>query len=64
MAWTQAQLDALEDAMASGALTVKHSDKTITYRSLDDMRTARDLIKRSLDPDSFSEIRYVQTRRG
>lgn len=52
MAWTQEQLDALEEAMASGTLTVKYSspggNKEVTYRSLDEMMKVRDLMRASL----------------
>ena len=40
-------LDALEEAIFSGALTVTYSGKTVTYRSLDEMtRVARYLSRR------------------
>jgi hypothetical protein len=42
MAWTQAQIDALEDAIATGVQTVKHGDKTVTYASLDEMQRLLD----------------------
>lgn len=48
MAWTQAQLDALETAIASGSLRVKFADKDVTYRSLDEMMRIRDTIRASL----------------
>ena len=39
MAYTTAQLTALETAIASGALSVRQSDgTTVTYQSLADMR--------------------------
>lgn len=34
MAWTQAQLDALKSAAASGATEVTHDGKTVKYRNL------------------------------
>lgn len=37
MAWTAAQIAALEAAIATGALTVRYADRTVTYRSLDEM---------------------------
>lgn len=37
MAWTLQQYEALQAAIADGALTVKYADKTVTYRSLDEM---------------------------
>lgn len=38
MAWTQAHIDALKEAIALGAKKVKYFDKEIEYRSLDEMR--------------------------
>lgn len=37
MAWTLQQYEALQAAIADGALTVKYADKVVTYRSLDEM---------------------------
>lgn len=34
MAWTQAQLDALKVAAATGATEVTHEGKTVKYRSI------------------------------
>lgn len=46
--WTQADLAKLEKAIASGALKVKYQDHEVTYRSLAEMMTARETIRRSL----------------
>lgn len=43
-----ARLEALEAAIADGVLTVSYTDKSITYRSLDDMMKIRDLMRRKL----------------
>lgn len=48
MAWTQSDLDAIEKAIASGALMVRYNDKQVTYRSISEMMQARDLIRKSL----------------
>ena len=48
MAFSQAQLDALEDAITQGALSVKYADKEVTYRSVSEMLRIRDLIRRQL----------------
>jgi len=48
MAWTQTDLDALDAALATGATEVKHADKTVKYRSLDEMRALRNMIASSL----------------
>jgi hypothetical protein len=46
--FTIAKLEALEAAIAEGVLTVKYTDKEVTYRSLDDMLRTRDLMRRVL----------------
>jgi parvulin-like peptidyl-prolyl isomerase len=48
MAYTQAQLAALEAAIAEGALTVKYQDKQVTYRSLDEMIRLRNMMRREM----------------
>jgi hypothetical protein len=44
MAWTQQDLDALSEAIASGATTVAYEGKTVTYRSLDDLLRLQNII--------------------
>lgn len=41
MAFTQQDLDAVNTAIASGALTVKMGGREVTYRSLDELLKAR-----------------------
>lgn len=48
MAYTEAQLEALEAALARGEKRVTFGDKTIEYRSVDELKTAIDAIKRGL----------------
>jgi hypothetical protein len=48
MAFSQAQLDALDDAIAAGVLTYEYQGKRIQYQSLSDMLAARNLIQREL----------------
>ena len=40
MAWTQAQVDSAKTALASGKLQVRFGDRSITYRSVDELRRA------------------------
>lgn len=56
MAWTSAQLSALENAIAQGTLTVEYADKRVTYRSLDDMLKLRDLMRRELNGSEASGL--------
>lgn len=48
MAFTVAQLTAVEEAIASGALKVTYEGKTVEYRSMDDLRSAREIIRADL----------------
>lgn len=48
MAYTQADLDAIQEALASGALTVKHRDRQVTYRSLAELERVEAKIKAQL----------------
>lgn len=48
MAFTQTQLDALEEAIASGTLEVRVGDKSVRYQSMAELIKARDLIRDSL----------------
>lgn len=44
MAWTQADIDALKQAIATGATRVRFKDHETTFRSYDEMRrTLRDM---------------------
>jgi hypothetical protein len=45
MAWTAAQLSALEDAIATGTTRVTHDGKTVEYRSLAEMVQVRNLMR-------------------
>lgn len=38
MAWTQQQLDEIEDALKSGVQSVKFNGRETTFRSLEEMR--------------------------
>ncbi len=48
MAYTLDDLNKVEEIIANGVEMVKYSDKQIEYRSLDDLKKLRDLIKREL----------------
>jgi hypothetical protein len=48
MAFSQAQLDALEAAIASGTLEVRVGDKVVRYQTTSDMIKARDLLRDQL----------------
>jgi hypothetical protein len=46
--WTMEQLTALENAIAKGIRIVRYDDKTIEYRSLNEMLTLRNEMRRCL----------------
>ena len=55
MAYTEDQLIALEQALASGALTVEYADRRITYRSIDDLKKAIQVVKAELNSGTINE---------
>lgn len=61
MAFTVAQLTALEEAIGSGALEATYDGKTVKYRSMDDLRKAYDfvfskLVEQGLVSDSRTRV--------
>ena len=60
MAWAQSDLDAIDKAIASGELTVHFADRSVTYRSADELFKIRALIRDDLQsqagtaPERFS----------
>lgn len=64
MAFQQSDLDSIEQAIASGALTVRFSDKEVTYRSMADMMQARDLIRKSLGHVKRTNRNFVNFSKG
>jgi len=65
MAFTQAQLDALEEAIGQGATRVKYADKEVEYRSLSEMLRLRDVLRRALGLiDGTASRLYPETSKG
>lgn len=48
MAFTQTDLDAVNAAVASGELKIEVAGRMVTYRSIDELIKARDLIQAEL----------------
>jgi hypothetical protein len=48
MAYTQADLDALQAALAKGERRVSINDKTVEYRSIEELQAAIRAVKRDL----------------
>jgi len=49
MAWTQADLDAIERAIANGTTEVQFGDRTIKYRSLTQLQRIRSQIMQEIN---------------
>jgi hypothetical protein len=70
MAWTQADVDKLESAIASGVQTVTYDGpprRSITYQTTGDMLRARALMVDEVartSPSRKSSIRRLATRKG
>lgn len=62
MAFTQSDLDKLDRAIADGALTVKYTDKEVTYRSMAELLKARDFIARKLGQGSTAAGNRILTK--
>lgn len=63
-AFTQAQLDALIDAIAKGVLEIKYQDRVIRYRTLTEMLTLKNEIEKDLGIKSKGGRLLAQTSKG
>ena len=61
MAFTTDQLTAVETAIATGELTVKFNDRLVTYRSVDELKASRDLIRAELSGAGGLSARNYQS---
>lgn len=68
LAYWQARVDLLENAITSGSLSVRHGDTQLTYRSLDELRFALNFAQgkiKALDGTGGRKPGYVlQTSKG
>lgn len=64
MPWTFADLDALDEALMSGAQSVAYESKSVTYRSVDDMLRLRTLMRIELGLTSNQRTALVAHQRG
>jgi hypothetical protein len=66
MAYTQTQLDALETAIAQGALSVQFNDKKVTYNSYPEMIRLRDSMRSELGvtTPATSRARFINIPTG
>ena len=68
MAYTQEQYDTLKAAIAGGELSVRYADRSVTYRSIDEMIRILKLMEAELLPDAApagqSGRRYASFSKG
>ncbi|MET3052092.1 hypothetical protein ABXV19_09720 [Pseudomonas alkylphenolica] len=64
MAYTQKHLDAVERAIARGEKVVRYTDRTVEYRSIDELLKARDVIRTSLTDAAGPRSRVVRVYHG
>ncbi|MEG9622070.1 phage head-tail joining protein [Pseudomonas guariconensis] len=64
MAYTPAQLAAVERAIARGERIVRYSDRTVEYRSVDELLKVRDQIRTELAQAAGPRSRVVRLYHG
>lgn len=66
MAFTQAHLDAINEAIAAGTLEVQYTDRRVKYHSLSEMLRIRSLILQELGTNKAagSSAHYPTTGKG
>jgi hypothetical protein len=64
MAYTQEQYDALKAAIAGGELSVRYADRSVTYRSIDEMIRILRLMESDLGVNASSSRRYTSFSKG
>ena len=60
MAYTEEQVRALREALASGVLTVSYDGKSVTYRSVDEIKTALTEIENTRARDAGRQVRQIR----
>jgi hypothetical protein len=64
MPWTLADLEALDEALMSGAQSVQYESKSVSYRSIDDMLRVRTIMRIELGLTSNQRTALVAHQRG
>jgi len=65
MAWTQADIDALDAAIKSGHTEVSFRDRTVKYRSINEMMKIRRIMANSVTSKSLNDkASYAKTSKG
>jgi len=60
MAYTQTHLDALQEALASGTLTVTFEGRSMTYRSVQELLRAIAVVQSSLNQQAGKRVRQYR----
>lgn len=64
MAWTQTDVDNLQQAIASGELQVQYPNGMVKYRSLDEMERILTLMQNETNPSTIGNRRYASVSKG
>ena len=64
MSFTQKHLDAVEAAIARGEKIVRYTDRTVEYRTVDELLKAREEIRTSLIRTAGPRSRVVRLYHG
>lgn len=65
MAWTDADVETIKSAIASGQLRIRTSDgRMVEYRSINELRSALVMIEDEVNPPAVPRVRRIQTRAG
>jgi hypothetical protein len=64
MSFTPKHLEAIERAIARGEKIVRYSDRTVEYRTVDELLRAREEISRSLTSAAAPRSRVVRLSHG
>lgn len=62
--WTEADLAAIEAAIASGASEVRYGDKSVRYQTMQQMLIARNMIRQALGYSSTPKKFYTKHNKG
>ncbi len=60
MTYTEDQVRALREALTSGVLTVSYDGKSVTYRSVDEIKTALAEIENARGRDAGRQVRQIR----
>ena len=64
MAWTQLDLDAINQAIATGAKKVRFQTHEVEYQTISELLRARDVIKAELDQSTGANRTYFTEYHG